>query len=173
MRKTREQVLDAVGNGDGVGAGLALDGEDDGAAVELVFVEPGGGLVVFHAVDDGAEFIQPHRRAVAVGDDHAAGTASAVSNWPLACSVKARCGPMMAPVGRLTFQFLSAVSISLMPIWREASACGSICTWTAYFCAPSTCTCATPEIMEMRCAMRVSAYSSSVHRGSVGEVRAM
>ena len=51
---------------------------------------------------------------------------------------------MIVPVGRLTFQFLSAVSTSLMPICRAASACGSICTCTAYFCAPSTCTCATP-----------------------------
>ena len=33
--------------------------------------------------------------------------------------------------------------------------------------APSTCTCATPLTIEMRCAMRVSAYSSSVHSGSV------
>src|ERR1019366_5272393 len=59
-----------------------------------------------------------------------------------------------------------------MPIWREASACGSICTCTAYFWAPSTCTCATPEIIETRCARRVSAYSSRVQSGSVGEVRA-
>src|ERR1017187_8765419 len=80
---------------------------------------------------------------------------------------------MMAPVGRFTFQFFSAVSISLMPIWREARACGSICTCTAYFWAPSTCTWATPEIMETRCARRVSAYSSRVHSGRVGEVRAM
>ena len=78
---------------------------------------------------------------------------------------------MIAPVCRFTFQFFRQDSISLMPIWRAARACGSACTCTAYFWAPSTCTCATPEIIEIRCAMRVSAYSSSVHSGSVGEVR--
>ena len=66
----RQQVLDAVGDLDGVGAGLALDGENDGAAVAFVRVEPGRGLIVFHAVDDVAEFFQPHRRAAAVGDHH-------------------------------------------------------------------------------------------------------
>src|ERR1035438_3095516 len=62
-----EQVLDAVGNFDGVGAGLALDGENDGAAAELALVEPGGGLIVLHAIDDGAEFIEAHGGSVAIG----------------------------------------------------------------------------------------------------------
>ena len=76
----------------------------------------------------------------------------------------------MVPVGVLTFQFLSAASTSLMPICRAASACGSICACMAYFWLPSTCTCATPLTVEIRCAMRVSAYSSSVHGGIVVEV---
>ena len=172
VAEDRQQVLDAVGDFDGVGAGLALNRENDRAAAALVRVEPRRRLVVFHAVDDVAQFFQAHRRAAAVRH-HDRPICAALINCPLACSVKARCGPMIEPVGRLTFQFFSAVSISLMPICREASACGSICTCTAYFCAPSTCTCATPEIIEMRCAMRVSAYSSRVHSGSVGEVSAM
>ena len=81
--------------------------------------------------------------------------------------MKARLGPLMVPVGRFTFQFRRAASTSLMPIWREASLNGSSCTRTAYFCAPSTATCATPDTIEMRCAMRVSAYSSSVQSGNV------
>jgi hypothetical protein len=40
----------------------------------------------------------------------------------------------------------------------------------ANFWLPSTCTCATPLTIEMRCAMRVSAYSSSVHGGTVVDV---
>ena len=169
----RQQLLDGVGDFDGVGAGLALDGQNDGPRLlHLSCVEPGGGLVVLHAVDDACP-APPGAPASRCGRPRsAAGTASAVINCPVACRVKARCGPMMVPVGRLTFQFLSAVSTSLMPICREASACGSICTCTAYFCAPSTCTWATPLIIEMRCAMRVSAYSSRVQSGSVGEVRA-
>src|ERR1017187_9242424 len=64
-----EQIFHAVGDFDGVGSGLALDGENDGAAGELAFVEPGGGLIVLHAVDDGAQFVEAHGRAVAVSDD--------------------------------------------------------------------------------------------------------
>src|SRR6185369_1286308 len=51
VAEEREQIFHAVGYGDGVGAGLALYGQDDGAAIEFVFVEPGGGLIVFHAVE--------------------------------------------------------------------------------------------------------------------------
>src|SRR3954465_127920 len=77
---------------------------------------------------------------------------------------------MIEPAGVLTFQLRSAVSTSLMPIRREAGARGSSCACTANFWLPSTCTCATPLTIEMRCAMRVSAYSSSVHGGTVVEV---
>jgi hypothetical protein len=40
---------------------------------------------------------------------------------------------------------------------RDPAECG-----TAYFCAPKTCTCETPLTVEMRCAITVSAYSSTV-----------
>src|SRR3954447_11022579 len=95
---------------------------------------------------------------------------SAFISWPEVWSVKALCWPTMVPVGELTFQLRIAVSTSLMPIWRAASACGSSCACTAYFWLPSTWTCATPDTIEMRCAMRVSAYSSSVHGGIVVDV---
>ena len=77
---------------------------------------------------------------------------------------------MIDPVGVLTFQARSAASTSLMPICLAASAWGSSWAWTANFWLPSTCTCATPLTIEMRWAMRVSAYSSSVHGGTVAEV---
>src|ERR1035438_3228877 len=64
-----EQIFHAVGDFHRVGSGLALDGENDGAAGELALVEPGGGLIVLHAVDDGAEFVEARGRAVAVSDD--------------------------------------------------------------------------------------------------------
>src|SRR6267143_683259 len=57
-----------------------------------------------------------------------------------------------------------------MPTPRAASALGSTCTRTAYFCCPCTWTCATPEIVEMRCARKVSAYSLTVESGRVSEV---
>ncbi len=95
---------------------------------------------------------------------------SAFMSWPLACSVNTWCGPMIDPVGTLTFQFRSAASTSLMPICRAASACGSSWACMAYFCPPNTCTWATPETCEIRCAMRVSANSSRLHGGSVVDV---
>ena len=61
---------------------------------------------------------------------------------------------------------------SLMPICRAASARGSAWMRTAYFCGPNTCTCATPLMVEMRCAMKVVAYSLMEESGSVGEVSA-
>src|SRR5438128_5652609 len=57
-----------------------------------------------------------------------------------------------------------------MPTPRAASALGSTCTRTAYFCCPCTWTWATPEIVEMRCARNVSAYSLTVESGRVSEV---
>src|SRR5205823_3802249 len=95
---------------------------------------------------------------------------AALISWPVACSVNDLCGPVMLPVGVFTFQARSAASTSLMPICREASDRGFSCAWTAYFWLPSTCTCATPLTIEMRWAMRVSAYSSSVHGGTVVDV---
>ena len=77
---------------------------------------------------------------------------------------------MIEPVGVFTFQLRSDASTSLMPICRAASAWGSSCAWTANFWLPSTCTWATPLTIEMRCAMRVSAYSSRVHGGTVVDV---
>ena len=95
---------------------------------------------------------------------------SAFISWPVACSENALCGPMIVPAGTFTFQARSACSTSLMPICRDASACGSSCACTAYFWLPSTCTCATPLTCETRCAMRVSANSSSVQAGTVVDV---
>src|SRR5579885_391631 len=68
-----------------------------------------------------------------------------------------------------TFQSCRVPATSLSPICRAASLSGSTCTRTAYFCVPNTITCATPETMEMRCAMVVSAYSSTVQMGKVSE----
>jgi hypothetical protein len=53
-----------------------------------------------------------------------------------------------------------------------ASAFGSICARTAYFIAPYTCTCDTPSTIEMRCAIRVSAYSSISGNESTSEFKA-
>ena len=90
---------------------------------------------------------------------------------PVACTVKARRSPYSVPVGMFTFAERTACSTWSMPMPRLARARGSNCTRTAYFCEPKTCTWATPLTIEMRCAISVSPYSSSVHNGSVAEVR--
>ena len=58
---------------------------------------------------------------------------------------------------------------SSRPMPFDASASGLAWMRTAYFCAPNTLTCATPESCEMRCAMSVSAYSSTTESGSVAD----
>ena len=63
--KGRQQALDVVHHLDGVGAGLALDGQHHGVDP----VVPGHHLVVLHAVDHLAQRFQTHRRAVAISDD--------------------------------------------------------------------------------------------------------
>ncbi len=65
LLKLGSRALTALETCDGIGAGLALDGQQDAAVV----VEPGGHLVVLDAVEDAAQVLQAHRRAVAVGDD--------------------------------------------------------------------------------------------------------
>ena len=56
----------------------------------------------------------------------------------------------------------SAAPTSSMPICRVASAFGSSWARTANFCEPNTDTCATPLTMDIRWAIMVSAYSSTV-----------
>ena len=53
----REDLLDRVHHLDGVGTGLALDGQNHRALV----VVPGGDLVGLHAVEHGAELFEPDR----------------------------------------------------------------------------------------------------------------
>ena len=64
-------------------------------------------------------------------------------------------------MGLLTLPRAIAVATSSMPMPRVASARGSTCTRTAYFCEPNTVTWATPLMVEMRCARLVCAYSST------------
>ena len=63
--KHRQELLDVVHDFDGVGAGLPLNRQDDGA----LQVEPARHLVVFNAVHHAPQFLEAHRRAFAVGDD--------------------------------------------------------------------------------------------------------
>ena len=64
-RIERQPLAHRVDHRHRVGAGLALHAEHDGA----VLVEPGRLPVVLDAVDDVGDFMEPHRRAVAPGDD--------------------------------------------------------------------------------------------------------
>jgi hypothetical protein len=52
---------------------------------------------------------------------------------------------------------LTACSTSVSAMPRVASAFGSSWMRTAYCCEPYTCTCATPLIVEIRCARLFSA----------------
>ena len=76
--------------------------------------------------------------------------ACASISWPVACTEVARWAPYSVPVGRFTLALPIACSTSVSAMPRVASALGSSCTRTAYFCEPNTCTCATPLMVEMR-----------------------
>ena len=92
-------------------------------------------------------------------------------NWfasvscPDAWRVYERVGPQSTPVGWFTLWLEMASRTSSVPIPRLASAEGSSCTRTAYFCEPGT--------IEMRWPISVSPYSSSSDSGTVFEVRPM
>ena len=64
----RQLALDRVDDLHSVGVRLTEHGEQDGA----ILVLPGGDLVVLDAVINFRDFAQPHRRAVAPGDDEIA-----------------------------------------------------------------------------------------------------
>ena len=68
LAELRQQLFDVVHDLDRVRAGLALDGEHDGAGVVI----PARHLVVLHAVGHVAQFLQTHRIAVAIRDNHRA-----------------------------------------------------------------------------------------------------
>ena len=61
----RQQLLDAIDDGDDVRAGLPLNIQNDRGIV----VHPRGLLDIFGAIDHGGHVGEPHRRAVAIGDD--------------------------------------------------------------------------------------------------------
>ena len=61
----RQLGLDQVDGLDHVGAGLALNGQDD----RRLFVDESADLIVLGRFDDVADVADTHRRAVAVGDD--------------------------------------------------------------------------------------------------------
>jgi len=74
------------------------------------------------------------------------------------------------PVGRFTLPAAIAPATSSIPRDRVARALGSSWTRTAYLAAPYTLTWATPSTVDRRCAMNVSAYSSSAESDSVREL---
>ena len=61
----RQKSFYAVDHGDDIGAGLALNIDDDRRRL----VRPGSELVVLDAVDHRGDIGEPHRRAVTVGDN--------------------------------------------------------------------------------------------------------
>ena len=66
LAEGRQHRLDAVDDVDGVGVGLALHGHDDRAACRRT---SSPSSVVLDRVDDAGHLAEPHRMAVAVGDD--------------------------------------------------------------------------------------------------------
>ena len=138
-------VIDSVEN-DRV-AGWAGERGPDGEPSGFRSVNHAGDPVVLDAVDHGAEFAQPDRLAVAVGDDHRAVLSGArelaggldVERPPLALERAGRQVDVRVPDGRGHLVDADAAG-------RPARS-GSTCTRTARFCWPKTTTWATPWTM--------------------------
>ena len=146
-----EDLADRVHHLDGVGAGLALDGEDH----RPVVVVPARDLVGLHAVDDAPELLEADGRAVAIGDDQRpvgggiGELAGGLDGEGLVRPVQRAGGQVDVRLGERLLHLVDADAAA----WRARS--GSSWTRTAYFCEPKTCTWATPLIVEMRCARLV------------------
>ena len=150
-RQLRHRRLDRVDDLDDVGAGLAEDQQQLGALA----VVPGAGARPLGAVDHLADVAQPHRRAVAVGDDDVAvargleqlvvGVERDTTGW----------APSMVPLAWLTVA--AAIACGCPPARCRARPArpGSARMRTAKSCWPATVTWATPEIAEIFCASTV------------------
>jgi hypothetical protein len=132
LAERRQQRAHRVHHLDGVGAGLPLDGQHHRAVV----VEPAGHLVGLHAVDDLAELVQ--RTGEPLRYAHHRGGRRRVHELAGRLHVDGLVRPYSVPVGLLTLPRAIAVATSSMPMPRVASARGSTCTRTAYFCEPKT-----------------------------------
>ena len=163
--KDRDQRLDLIHDLDGVGVRLARHRDRDGALA----VVPIPGFADLDAVDDLGDVAEPHRRAVAIGDDQrlVAGRLGELS--VSACKVAAFCGPLNAPTGVVELAAATARWTSSSEMPRAASKSGSTWTRMAYFCGPRMVTCATPASVDSRCPILISANSLIVDSGSVFE----
>ena len=92
-----QQLADALGHLDRVGARLLLDGQNDAAHA----VVPARDFVVLHVVDDIAELFQADRNAVAVRHDQRPVCRRVRSIGPFDIMVNAWLSPFSLPVGRL------------------------------------------------------------------------
>ena len=63
--KLREQFFDAIHDGDDIRAGLPLNIQNDGG----IFIGPRRLAYIFRAVNNGSHVGEPHRPAIAIGDD--------------------------------------------------------------------------------------------------------
>jgi len=63
-----EEGFDGVDDGDGIGAWLFLDGENDASGI----AEPAGDFIIFDVVDDAGDLVEADGGAMAIGDDELA-----------------------------------------------------------------------------------------------------
>src|ERR1700730_16612471 len=126
LLELRHQRLDRVDQRDGIGARGLLDRDALGREI----VEPSADTGVLHRVDGLADVLEPHWRAVAIGDDQFP-YAAASKSWSLVSIATNSCCPSIAPLGRLTVAAASALRTSSRPMPCAASAAGLTCTRAA------------------------------------------
>ena len=91
-------------------------------------------------------------------------------SWPAGLDGEGLVASPEGPGGQVDVALLDGRRHLVDPDASRGQGLGSTWTRTAYFWEPKTWTWATPLTMEMRWAIRVSAYSSTSDRGRVGEL---
>ena len=163
----RQQLLDPVDDLDDVGAGLALDVDDD----RRQLVRPGREAGVFRAVDDVGDIGEPYRRAVAVADDHAL---VLVGRFELIVGVDGRCARRSVEAS------LGLIGVGVADRGAHVVQRQSVRGERGWIrldahrgrCPPVTLTRPTPGSCDSLVASRVSARSSIFGNGSVFDVSA-
>ncbi len=133
----------------GIGPRLFIHRQENGLGLGGGREEPGGILVVLHAVDDLGDIRETDRPTVAHRHDDIAILARLVE---LAVGLQGQGARRAAQLahGLLAFWALTAAATSFTSRSRDFISSGSSWMRTAYFWLPRTWTCATPRMVERR-----------------------
>ncbi len=112
--ENRHELLDRIGDFDGVASRLPLDCQNDGSLDAIRVVLPACVLIVLDTVDDIAEFFEVNRRPVALHDNHLSKRSGArqlsirAERQRTLRAVHGACGNVHIPVAQCGLDFIQA-----------------------------------------------------------------